>query len=287
MRQSKNIVKGILTKESEQRFIRTEEGREVFKNMKIWDGYLIHWEGQQVYGRALEKTDYDSGKPIVIIWPATHQSEDSFLELYFNERLVKYYASTFGHIAVNLDGKIFNFSHKLNENEVISKEEYFYRPALGEFAPSPDTGKYEIKKDGRVFYDKFGRNFMRTIHVIRVEGLNTTVLMEILLEELRRIREAPPNTKDPGKYSEFNFFTNSCATIIRDSLNRYGFDTIKGIFPKDLFISAAYLFQKKTKYNVRVFRMHQLLVPEAPPSAGTPVMNIRNLIREKKLEYEN
>ncbi|MEE9190405.1 MAG: hypothetical protein V3U16_06505 [Candidatus Neomarinimicrobiota bacterium] len=287
MRQAQDIVKGILVKESEQRFIRTEDGREIFKNMKIWDGYLTHWEGRQVYARALEMTDYDSGKPFVIIWPVVHQSEDPFLEIYFNERLVKYYASTFGHIAINLDGKIFNFSHKLNENEVISIEEYFYRPALGEFAPSPDTGKYEIREDGRVFYDKFGRNFMRTIHVVRVEGLDTTVLMEILLDELRQIREAPLNIKDPEKYSEFNFFTRSCVTIIRDSLNRYGFDTIKGIFPKDLFISAAFLFQKKTEYNVRVFRMPQLLVPEAPPSAEPPVMNLKNRVREKKLVYEN
>jgi hypothetical protein len=285
--QTQNIVKGILTEGSEQRFIRTVEGQEIFKDMKIWDGYMTHWEGQEVYARALEKNDYNSGKPIAIIWPAVHQSEDPFLELYFNERLVKYYASTFGHIAINLNGNIFNFSHKLNENEVISREEYFYRPALGEFAPSPDTGKYEIREDGRVFYDKFGRNFMRTVHVVRVEGLDTTVLMEILLEELRRIKEAPPNTKDLEKYSEFNFFTRSCVTIIRDSLNRYGFDTIKGLFPKDLFVSAAFLFQKKTEYYVRLFRMPQLLVPEAPPSTETPVMNLKNLIREKKLEYEN
>ena len=44
-------------------------------------------------------------------------------------------------MAVNVNGAIFNFSHKINENEVMRNEEYFFRPALGEFAPHPVTGR--------------------------------------------------------------------------------------------------------------------------------------------------
>ena len=67
----------------------------------------------------------------------------------------------------------------MNENEIITEEEFFYRPALGEFAPSPNNGKYEILEDGTPYYDKFGRNFMRTIHVLRIEGIDVEKLGNI------------------------------------------------------------------------------------------------------------
>ena len=62
--------------------------------------------------------------------------------------MIKYPASTFGHNAINVNGEFFNFSHLINENESMDEAEYMYRPALGEFAPSPTTGKFEILEDG-------------------------------------------------------------------------------------------------------------------------------------------
>ena len=39
-----------------------------------------------------------------------------------------------------------NYSHlrMSGQNESMDEAEYMYRPALGEFAPSPTTGKFEI-----------------------------------------------------------------------------------------------------------------------------------------------
>ena len=118
-----------------------------------------------------------------------------FLNLYYNERLVKYTASSLGHNAINIGGDIFNFSHLMNENEIMEKEEYFYRPALGEFAPSPNNGLFEILEDGRVFYDKFGRNFMRTIHRIRIFGLDTEKIDGRLKTKFRCHFEYYPKSK--------------------------------------------------------------------------------------------
>ena len=75
----------------------------------------------------------------------------------------------------------------------MSIEEYFYRPALGEFAPSPRTGLFEILDDGTAYYDKFGRNFMRTIHVLRVEGINGTRMRSIFDRFLEMIHNTPVN----------------------------------------------------------------------------------------------
>ena len=93
----------------------------------------------------------------------------------------------------------------MNENEVITPEEYFYRPALGEFAPSPTTGRFALNENGRNYFDKFGRIFMRTIHVLRVEGIDEASLSNIFNEELKVIHNTEPHPKSPEKYKDFNF----------------------------------------------------------------------------------
>jgi hypothetical protein len=279
--------KGILKFEKGNGYVIDSIGSRILQDELIWNGYIKHWSERQVYAQRLPQHDYETRKPIIIMWPVEEIPAEHFVELYFNERLVKYRASLFGHTAINVNGKIFNFSHLINENEVMTRAEYFYRPALGEFAPSPDTGRMEIRADGRAYFDKFGRNFMRTIHVVRVLGLDTTVLLDILLEELDKIHSAPIDPQKPEKYKDFHFFSQSCATIIRDSLNRFGYDEIKGIFPQDLFVNAAYFFQKKSGLDVQIFKMPQLTVKEAPPSGTTPLFNIKNWYKAKQLNYIN
>jgi hypothetical protein len=208
------------------------------------------------------------------------------MELYYNERLVKYWASSFGHNAINVAGRIYNFSHLLNENEVMTPEEYFYRPALGEFAPSPNNGRFEILPNGQVYYDKFGRSFMRSIHVLRVEGIDVQKLSNIFQNELDRIHSAPVNPRKPEKYSEFNFFNRSCTTIIRDGLIKYGFSGIKGVLPRDFFVSAAarlLSLRWDQSLEVRLFIIPQLKVPEAPYSQVTPLFNPLNRFKFRQL----
>ncbi len=280
-------VKGILTQSNSSTFLLDENGTRYFEGKRIWDGYVHHWLGQKVCGRILPQKDYETDSPIIILWPDDPPAPAPFVEFYYNESLVKYIASTFGHNAINVNGEIFNFSHLINENEVMAKEEYFYRPALGEFAPSPNNDMFEILEDGRAYFDKFGRNFMRTIHVIRIEGIDTKKLSAIYHEELDAIHACEPSKKNPEKYKDFNFLKRSCSTIIRDGLNRYGFSKIKGIFPYDLFVNMAYSLQNESDVTIRIFKMPQLMVPEAPPSRMTPLLNLKNRFRVRAVQYEN
>ena len=275
------IITGRLINSDQHSFVEGTDGQRYFENELIWDGYLKHWSGQEICARRLPQKDYEQHQPIIIMWLKEEPSKEPFVDLYYNERLVKYRASTFGHNAINVNGEIFNFSHLINENEVISLEEYFYRPALGEFAPSPNNGMFEILPDGTAYYDKFGRNFMRTIHVTRIMGIDIARLSEIFHRQLEIIHNAPVNPEKPEKYKDFNFFNRSCSTIIRDGLIEYGFSGIRGFLPRDMFVSATNAILKSSRNDgiaVKRFIMPQLLVAEAAPSALTPLFNLRNRI---------
>ena len=277
------MVTGILTQDNIASFILDESGARHFEDRIIWNGYLAHWSGEKVHARELEQHDYENKEPIIIIWPVESTSTEPFVDLYYNERLTKYFVSFLGHTAVNVNGSIFNFSHLMNENEIMEKEEYFYRPALGEFAPSPNNGLFEILEDGRVFYDKFGRNFMRTIHRIRIFGLDTEKMMAALTQSLDIILNTPPNPKEPEKYKDFSIVSNNCATIIRDVFNQCGFPQIKGRFPRDLFVNTAYHLFCHPELDVQYAKLPQLFVPEAPMSMVSPLLNFWNYFRKNEL----
>ncbi|MBC8323591.1 MAG: hypothetical protein H8E70_08490 [Candidatus Marinimicrobia bacterium] len=279
------IIKGQLCKKEGKSFIDCP-GVRFFEDRLIWEGYLTHWLEQNVCVRELPQLDYETGQPIIIMWPEESPPDEPIVDFYYNERLVKYPASLFGHNAININGNIYNFSHLMNENEIMKPEEYFYRPALGEFAPSPINGKFEILDDGRAYYDKFGRNFMRSIHVLRIRGMETERLSSIFNEELDIIHNTPVNPEKPEKYADFSFFTRSCSTIIRDGLIKYGFKNINGILPRDLFVSTVYnVHQQRQNLGVdlELYTMPQLKVPEAPYSVLTPLMNIKHRKQHKKL----
>ncbi len=278
----KLIYRGILSTGPGGAYLAGDDSSRSLEGEKIWDGYLAHFSGKTVLARRLSQRDYDTGREIIIVWPEKEQSRPPFVELYFNERLVKYPASLLGHLAINVNGEIFNFSHLLNENEVIAREEYFYRPALGEFAPHPATMRYDSSDPARPYYDKFGRLFMRTIHVLRITGIDTAVLSGIYHRELDDIHRTGNGGGSGEKYAGFNVFTRSCATIIRDGLRSYGFGGIRGIFPRDLFIDASRFFlMNEKKLGLRVSRniLRQLKVPEAPHSAMPPLINPLNRVR--------
>ena len=282
---NQNIIKGQLCQENGQSFIASADNN-YFEDRLIWQGYLTHWLGQKVVARELPQLDYDSGQPIIILCPEEPPPEEPCVDFYYNERLVKYPASLFGHNAININGNIYNFSHLLNENEIMTPEEYFYRPALGEFAPSPVNGKFEILADGTAYYDKFGRNFMRTVHVLRIRGMDTKRLSNILDEELEIIHNTPINPKKPEKYADFSIFSRSCSTIIRDGFRKFGLKNITGILPRDLFVSTIFNVYKQRRdmgINLELYSMPQLKVPESPYSVMTPVINIKHRKQHKAL----
>ena len=286
----KEIFKGVLTQEKGNTFLMGTGGRSLLASELIWSGYARNWIGRVVFARHLPQRDYEREDPIIIMWPHMTEAEAPCVDLYFNERLPKYRVSFFGHIAVNVDGEVFNFSHLLNENEVMTREEYFYRPALGEFAPPPETGRLDAGNADRPYYDKFGRLFMRTVHVLRIEGLKTGRLSTIYHNMLKTIHSAPSDPRRPGEYKDFNILTRNCATIIRDGLRRYGFSQIRGILPRELFVCAAYHFRKLEEegtLKTDLIKMKQLKVPEAPYGAEVPILNPINRIRQRKLRAHN
>lgn len=277
------MVTGILTQDNNTSFILDESGDRHFEDRIIWSGYLTHWSGEKIHARELEQHDYENNEPIIILWPIESSLNEPFVDLYYNERLTKYFVSFLGHTAINVNGSIFNFSHLMNENEIMEKEEYFFRPALGEFAPSPNNGLFEILEDDRVFYDKFGRNFMRTIHRIRIFGLDTEKMMAVLKKSLDIILNTTPNPKEPDKYKDFNIVSNNCATIIRDVFNQCGFPEIKGRFPRDLFVNTAYHLFCHPELDIQYAKLPQLFVPEAPMSRLSPLLNFWNYFRKNEL----
>lgn len=278
--------KGKLENGHDHPFLLGEEGSKYLENVMLWNGYIRHWRGQKVCARRLPQRDYETGRPIIIMWPDEPRIDEPFTELYFNERLVKYPISFLGHLAVNVSGEIFNFSHLINENEVMKHEEYFYRPALGEFAPDPVSGKDNLSDPQKPYYDKFGRLFMRTVHVLRITGLDTQKFARYFHHKLEIIRSTKPDPKKPGHYADFNLFTNSCSTIIRDGFQKLEFRKIRGIFPRDLFVNISYFFLKQTDHpsiKASCRTLHQHHVPEAPPSAMPLLLNPLNRLKNRIL----
>jgi hypothetical protein len=287
MNHQQAIRTGILTREHGKTFIADSTGTSRFEGEKIWDGYLTHWLGLKVNARLLAQRDYETGRNIAILWPWKEPPARDYVEIYYNERLVKYPFSLFGHLAINIDGAIYNYSHLMNENEIISEEEYFYRPALGEFAPHPATSVFNVQDKSRPYYDRFGRNFMRTIHVLRIEGLDNELLKSYCDRMLQEILDTP-DPQRPEKYRDFNIVTRSCVTIIRDGFHHAGYTDVSGRFPRDFFINAAYNFIKlngRGGIRAGLYRMPQLKVPEAPYSALTIMMNPFSRLLLRKLPY--
>jgi hypothetical protein len=273
------IYRGVLTGTEGKSFLLGADGTRYLEDEIIWSGYLLHWRGLPVCARRLPQRDYETERPIVIMWPDEPLPEGTFVDLCFTERLRKYPISFLGHLAVNINGEIFNFSHLLNENEVLRHEEYFFRPARGEFAPHPASGRDNTADPQRPYYDKFGRLFMRNIHVLRITGLDTQKFSQFSYDELNVIRNTPPDPGRPGHYADFNLFTRSCSTIIRDGFRNLGFKKIRGVFPRELFVNVAYYFLHQLDcplIKASRFTLHQLRVPEAAASAMPPLLNPLN-----------
>jgi hypothetical protein len=164
----------------------------------------------------------------------------------------------------------------------MTEEEYFYRPALGIFSPSPD-GLFDLSDPERQYLDKFGRQFMRTIHTLRITGRDTSGLELILRRKLAEIYNTPLDPLTPEYWTGFNKFTNSCTTLIRDSLREWGYPAVSGIFPLELFINALWLFRKKQQSGevlISLYRHNQLVVDEAPLSRLSPLLNPLNKIKK-------
>ena len=271
-------------------FVEDATGARHFHAEKIWRGYLQHWAGAVVRARQLPQRDYETGRPIVLLAPEICRPIDEpYVAIYYNERLTDYTASLFGHVAVDIDGTVFNFSHLLNEDEVITLEEFLYRPPFGEFSPHPQTGGFNVDDSMRPYYDKFGRLFMRSVHALIVEGLDANLALRVFQGEMDGIHATPIDPRQPEKYRDFSFLRRSCVTIIRDCLQHIGLTCVRGVLPRELFVSAAHcLFEEHRagRLRVQVRTLAQLKVAERSYSAMTPLFNPLNRVRARRLKRE-
>ncbi|MEX0346861.1 MAG: hypothetical protein AB3N20_18205 [Rhizobiaceae bacterium] len=280
------VAHGILGRDDGADYVETDDGSRVLMPEGIWEGYIIHWLGQRVRVQRLPQRDYSTGAKILLLAPDKPEPPKPYIELYYNESLPGYVSSMLGHFAINVDGRIFSFSETLNENEEMSVDEFFYRPALGEFSGHPDKLKFNVDDPDRPFYDKFGRRFMRTIHALRIEGLHTDRLTENLRTEIRTIHETPRDHGRPHKYRDFHYVRRSCTSIVRDALRDSGLREVSGVVPRELFLNSAYQVAKlhqSRSLKVQAKLMGQLKVPEKPYSRPNPVLNPVNRLRSPRL----
>jgi hypothetical protein len=154
----------------------------------------------------------------------------------------------------------------------FSAFQFFYRPAMGEFAAHPGTRGFNVADPDRPYYEKFGRRFMRSIHVLHIRGLDTARLAGLLSDEIRIIHETPPDPRRPHKYRDFHAIDRSCTSLIRDALREAGLSGASGIIPRELFLNVAY-------QAMRPDNLEQLKVPERPFSRPTPIINPLNRLR--------
>lgn len=273
--------RGVLTQEGDTVYLKGADNTRHFEGELIWEGYKKHWMGRALRGRTLPQRDYVKGRPIVILWPDEEISDRPYLDLYYNEKLTHYWESAMGHIAASVNGEIFNYSNALNENEIMTPEEYFYRPALGEFAPDPVKGKINVSNPDRPYFDKFGRLFMRSIHVLRFYGVDLEKIRAGLQRGLETVHNAPKNPKAPEMYAQFSVLKRSCTTFTRDAMRDAGMK-VSGILPRDFFVNAA-VYAKHSAFEHRLFVLPQLKVEEAPHSAPSRLMNPVNWIKQSTL----
>lgn len=280
-----DIIEGVLLKTEQGCGVRTEDGETFFTQDHIWSGYIKHFQNQKVYARALPQTDYKTGRPIVFLWPNELLPQTPYVEIYFNEPLAAYLGSFFGHAAVNVNGRAFNFARKKNENEELAREEYFYRPARGEFAPAPKGG-YDISDAKHPYYDKFGRRFMRKVYVLRITGLQTADtdrLAGYYRQALTRILERSKNSGDENP--DFRMFSNNCVAELQKGLSGWGLPPVHRWIPKTFFEDCArefYRLAPKRGWTISVQALPQLIVPEAKPSRVVIFSKLLSEIRPQK-----
>ena len=280
------IACGVLGRDEDAVYIENDEGQRVYLSEQIWEGYLAHWLGWRVRVHRLPQHDYESGAPILLLAPDEPVPPPPYIDLYYNERLPGYLTSLFGHLAINVDGNVFSFSKTLNENEEMSLDEYLYRPALGEFSGHPESLRFNVNDAERPYYDKFGRRFMRTIHTLCIQGLDTTHLTGLLRTEITMIHETPVDPRFPHEYRDFHNLSRSCTTIIRDALRKVGLRKLSGLLPRELFLNAAYQGTRpgrNARLTVHASRLGQLKVPERAYSRPSPILNPMNRLRRARL----
>ena len=231
----------------------------------LWPGYRV-LSGSDVRLRWLREDR--AGARIALLAPAADcPPGPDRVEVYFLHRLREQLVSLFGHLAIAVRGRVWNFSAVLEENEAVSWDEYFYRPQTGPFVRHADG-------HGLARVDRYGRRFMRAADVLSLEGLPAERLADVLDGLLDEVRAAAEKAQD-GSSPAFSSWSRNCAGFIREALNESGVGSFSSHAPRDLFVELAWHFRKRGGATFR--RVPQLIVPGIlPSSSAVPLLRPAN-----------
>lgn len=238
----------------------------------LWPGYA-RFAGTRVLVRPLPV--HDAGKPVLLVAPLGDAPPARSVELYLAERLPRHAMSRFGHVAAWAGGHVFNYSRTWRENEALDWAEFAWRPPLGDYGPER--------------HDYFGRRFMRTLHVLRIDGLDTVRVRASLQAVRERILARPPDPRDPEYAPWVNLAGRNCVALLRLALVEAGLPVFHGLTPRAFFVDAAWRLRRLAGRGVLRLsyrRLPQVVVPECAPSLPASSWSPRTAQRERRLARE-
>ncbi|HPH02455.1 MAG TPA: hypothetical protein PK297_05830 [Spirochaetota bacterium] len=287
------------------------DGRECVLPGPIWVGWL-GWKGREVCWLPAEKVF----PPCPVILPrdqAGFSASDERVSILFMHRLRGQIVSLFGHIAIIVRGRVWNFSAILEENECPRADEFFWRPCLSPFVPEGGTdlpvslhrahpigslwgirgGQREAAGSPERFAndtsanksgpraDRYGRRFMRSMDVLEIAGLGSeaiAALEDALTQLLGRVNEAAPRSRR-GESPYFSPWKMNCAGFVREAFRLAGLAHFHSHLPRDLFVEIGWHFTRQARQPdspIRVERRRLLQVAAPgirPSSSAVPLMN--------------
>lgn len=298
------IRQGVLTCEGGRPVLVSGRERMILPG-PFWEGWTAMLAREVVYFPAA-----DLQPPCPVILPAEEQADsDDEVEILFLHRLRGQLASLFGHIAIVVRGRVWNFSAVLAENEVLTVDEFYWRPCLPPFLPEeegcltvlegvdPDSvsvrtegGQQEettcpdnrSAKKGGLRVDRYGRRFMRSLDRIKISGLSPAQLSNLeksLTELMERVYKAAPSSCR-GESPYFSAWKMNCAGFVREAFALAGLANFQSHFPRDLFIEIGWHFIRQARQAGSSLRVkYGQRIPQFPvpgiraSSSAVPLLN--------------
>ena len=235
------------------------------------------------------------------------------LQILFMHRLRGQVVSLFGHIAIIVRGRVWNFSAVLAENEMLEADEFYWRPCLPPFvprggtdlpaslhrvhpagsswgtasgredAPDPVQGLVDDRPAQKVGprADRYGRRFMRSMDVLDISGLepaSIAALEEALAELMGRVREGAPRSRR-GESPYFSPWKMNCAGFVREAFALAGLAHFHSHLPRDLFVETGWHFTRQARQPGSAVRVERRRLPQVPvpgirpSSSAVPLLN--------------
>ncbi len=305
---SHNVERGILAREGLYPLLVSDAGRTVLPG-PFWDGWTRMLARQVAWFPAAGVFP-----PCPVIVPLEEMAgAKGGVQILFMHRLRGQVVSLFGHIAIIVRGRVWNFSAVLAENEVLAADEFYWRPCLPPFVPQGGTdlpaSLHRVHPAGSSWgtvrdredapdpaqrlddersaqtsgprADRYGRRFMRSMDVIDISGLepaSIAALEKALTQLMDRVREAAPRSRR-GESPYFSPWKMNCAGFVREAFALAGLAHFHSHLPRDLFVEIGWHFTRQARLpesSVRIERRRMAQVAVSgirPSSSAVPLLN--------------